>query len=71
VGVSIPVGLPGGGPTRAQRERARVLDADVSARLARIRARADSLAQLRRRDSVARAVPRPERTETASEPNAG
>ena len=71
VGVSIPVGLPGGGPTRAQRERARVLDADVSARLARIRARIDSLAELRRRDSVARAVPRPERTETASEPNAG
>jgi len=57
-GVSLPVGLPGGGPTRAQRERARVLDADVSSRLARIRARADSVTAARRRDSVARVMPR-------------
>lgn len=61
--VSIPVGLPGGGPTRAQRERARVLDADVSGRLARIRARADSLAELAHRDSVARAQPRGQETQ--------
>lgn len=51
-GVSLQVGLPGGGPTAAQRARARVLDADVVARLDRIRTRADSLAELRRRDSV-------------------
>jgi hypothetical protein len=57
-GVSLPVGLPGGGPTRAQRERARVLDADVASRLARIRARADSIVAARRRDSVARVMPR-------------
>jgi hypothetical protein len=45
---SIQVGLPGGGPTRAERRRDSVLNADVSARLerirARIRARADSIA---------------------------
>ena len=68
VGVSLPVGLPGGGPTRAQRERARVLDADVSSRLARIRARADSIAAARRRDSVARAMPRTD--DKASAPGA-
>lgn len=58
VGVSLPVGLPGGGPTRAQRERARALDADVSSRLARIRARTDSIVAARRHDSVARVMPR-------------
>jgi hypothetical protein len=50
-GVSIPIGLPGGGPTAAQRKRARELDAEVSARLARIKARADSIQ--RARDSAA------------------
>jgi hypothetical protein len=49
-------GLPGGGPTRAQRRRDSVLNADVSARLerirARLRARADSIAAA---DSAARA----------------
>ncbi|HET7457407.1 MAG TPA: hypothetical protein VFJ74_07115 [Gemmatimonadaceae bacterium] len=46
-GASVQVGLPGGGPTAAQRKRARELDAEVSARLARIKARADSLARVR------------------------
>lgn len=56
-GVSIPVGLPGGGPTAAQRKRARELDAEVSARLARIKARADSIQ--RARDSAAAARKKP------------
>lgn len=57
-GVSIPVGLPGGGPTRAQRQRDSTVNADVQARLARLRARQDSIAQARR-DSLeaARRVP--------------
>ncbi|MEP6690460.1 MAG: hypothetical protein ABJD07_04850 [Gemmatimonadaceae bacterium] len=41
-GVSIAVGLPGGGPTRAQRQRDSTINADVLARMARIRARYDS-----------------------------
>jgi hypothetical protein len=45
-GVSIGVGLPGGGPTRAQRQRDSALHADNVARLRRIqeqaRRRADS-----------------------------
>jgi hypothetical protein len=48
VGVSIPVGLPGGGPTRAQRQRDSTVNADVQARLARLRARQDSIARARR-----------------------
>ncbi len=51
-GVSIAVGLPGGGPTRAQRKRDSTINADVVARLDRIRARADSVAKA---DSMARA----------------
>ena len=56
------VGLPGGGPSNAQRKRDRIVDADVTARLkrireqgeARLRARADSVA---RADSIRRAAP--------------
>lgn len=57
---TIQIGLPGGGPTREQRQRAAALDADNRARLARIRARLDS-AQLDslRRDSAERARLRP------------
>ncbi|HEX3160636.1 MAG TPA: hypothetical protein VHQ45_19105 [Gemmatimonadaceae bacterium] len=51
-GVSIPVGLPGGGPSAASRRRDSTLNADVQRRMARIRARADSVAEQRRRDSV-------------------
>jgi hypothetical protein len=57
-GVSIPLGLPGGGPSAAERRRTRELDADVSAGLARVRARVDSTARLdslRRVDSLRRA----------------
>jgi hypothetical protein len=49
-GVSIGVGLPGGGPTRAERQRDSALHADNVARLARIQAQAR-----RRADSTARA----------------
>ena len=54
-GASIPIGLPGGGPTRAQRKRDSTLNADVAARLARVKARADSI-EAARRDSLARAT---------------
>lgn len=54
-GVSIPIGLPGGGPTRAQRKRDSTLNAEVSARLERVKARADSI-ETARRDSIARAT---------------
>lgn len=53
-GASIPIGLPGGGPTRAQRKRDSILNAEVEARLARVKARADSI-EAARRDSIARA----------------
>jgi len=53
-GVSIPVGLPGGGPTKAQRKRDSTINADVAARLARVKARADSIEKARR-DSIERA----------------
>ena len=60
-GISLGVGLPGGGPTKAQRERDRKLDAENMAMMARVRARvdpavADSLrADSIRADSIARA----------------
>jgi len=54
-GTSIPIGLPGGGPTRAQRKRDSTLNAEVSARLERVKARADSIEKARR-DSIARAT---------------
>ena len=53
-GASIPIGLPGGGPTRAQRKRDSILNAEVEARLERVKARADSI-EAARRDSIARA----------------
>ena len=53
-GISVPIGLPGGGPTREQRKRDSTLNAEVSARLARVKARADSIAAAARRDSAAR-----------------
>jgi hypothetical protein len=52
-GASIPVGLPFGGPSRKQRERDRVINAQTMAVLARIYKRADSVAAARRRDSLA------------------
>ncbi|MFL5578091.1 MAG: hypothetical protein ACJ79S_19240, partial [Gemmatimonadaceae bacterium] len=52
-GVTLGTGLPGGGPSNAQRRRDRVINADVSARLARIKARADSV-EAARRDSLRR-----------------
>jgi hypothetical protein len=61
-GVSIPMGLPGGGPSAAERRRTRELDAEVSAGLARVRARVDSSARLdslRRADSLRRVRVRP------------
>ncbi|MDQ6831345.1 MAG: hypothetical protein M3081_20990 [Gemmatimonadota bacterium] len=51
-GVSLNVGLPGGGPSRAQRKRDSTINADVTARLDRIRARGDSVVKA---DSIARA----------------
>ncbi|HEY0972750.1 MAG TPA: hypothetical protein VGE02_17400 [Gemmatimonadales bacterium] len=51
-GASIPLGLPGGGPSKAQREHDRRVHAGNSAALARIRARQDSIA---RADSLERA----------------
>lgn len=46
-GGSVGVPLPGGGPSAAERKRARELDAEISARLARIKARADSAQRAR------------------------
>jgi hypothetical protein len=56
-GISIPVGLPLGGPSRAQRERDRAIHVENMAIMDRIRRRADSLAAVRRQrlaDSLAR-----------------
>ena len=50
------VGLPGGGPTAAERARNRQLDAAVLARLERLRSRADSI-RWARCDSVAKRDP--------------
>ncbi|HEX5581229.1 MAG TPA: hypothetical protein VFX39_06585, partial [Gemmatimonadaceae bacterium] len=50
-GVSLPIGLPGGGPSKAQRERDRRVHAENTAALARIKAREDSIA---RADSLER-----------------
>lgn len=56
-GMSVSVPLPGGGPTRAQRERARRLDAENMAMMARVRARVDSaVADSLRRDSISAAA---------------
>lgn len=55
-GVSIAVGLPGGGPTKAQRARDRKLHAANMAMMARVRARVDpAVADSLRADSLARA----------------
>lgn len=45
-GVSVPVGLPWGGPTKAERERDARLRTEYAATLARLRTRAESLAVL-------------------------
>ena len=56
VGVSMPVGLPGGGPSAAQRARDRKLHAENQRIMARIRARLDpAVADSLRADSLARA----------------
>lgn len=59
-GVSLAIGLPGGGPTAAERRRNREADANIQASLTRVRARLDSLKadSVRRADSV-RAARRP------------
>ncbi len=51
-GASIPVGLPGGGPSKAQRDHDRRVHTENQAALARIQARQDSVA---RADSLERA----------------
>jgi translation initiation factor IF-2 len=56
-GVNLNVGLPGGGPSNAQRRRDRAVHAENVVLLDRLRLRADSVAEARRRrtDSLARA----------------
>jgi hypothetical protein len=54
-GVSIPIGLPGGGPSAKQRARDRATFAENLEIMARLKARADSVAAARKRDSTAAA----------------
>lgn len=51
-GISIPIGLPGGGPSRAQRKRDSTIDAHVQVILGRLKVRADSALAARLRDSL-------------------
>lgn len=51
-GISLPIGLPGGGPSRAQRRRDSVNNAHALVILRRLWARADSLRAAHRRDSL-------------------
>ena len=51
-GISLPIGLPGGGPSRAQRRRDSVNNAHALVILRRLWARADSVREARRRDSL-------------------
>lgn len=62
-GVSIPIGLPGGGPSAAERRRNRELDAQITGSLARVRARLDSLHadSVRKADSARKAREKPPR----------
>jgi hypothetical protein len=57
IGASIPVGLPGGGPSAKQRERDRIIGAQLAELRAQRQKRIDSVVAARRRaDSVARAT---------------
>lgn len=68
-GISLPIGLPGGGPSREQRKRDSTINADVTARLRRVWARADSIAAARRRDSL-EAAKAARRDSTSTDPTA-
>jgi hypothetical protein len=51
-GISIPIPLPGGGPSREQRQHDSTVNAHVLPILERLRRRADSVRAARRRDSL-------------------
>lgn len=66
-GMSIPVGLPLGGPSNKQRERDRILGAELAAMRAQRQKRIDSVVAARRlADSIARVID-PSRRDTLDE----
>lgn len=65
-GTSIPVGLPGGGPSRAQRQHDSTVNAHVLPILERLKRRADSVLAARRRDSL-EAISKQRRDSTAGD----